>query len=399
MTDINTLSKSQLNELTREQLLEIVLSLKEQQPAEEKERKKKKKQGKKDFDITKYPKRLVALRIAYIGFNYQGFASQLNCDNTVEAKILKALVQVKLIADTNPSPYSRCGRTDSGVSALGQVIALELRTSTDDQKPLDYVKMVNGVLPDDIRVLSWSFVDDHFDARFDCLYRTYKYFFVREQLNIDAMRQAGQNFVGSHDFRNFCKINPAQVVSFLRKMLDVKIVRSDGQPDGDDPMAVFEIVICGYSFLWHQIRCMVAVLFLVGKELESPDVVKDLLDVENNPRKPQSTMASEFPLLLHDCVFENVKWISPKSSVEAIHELETHFYNAWKLYLIKAQLVKNMLLNAKETLIDTKASLVTITALKQENPNVIIQRGPKYIKLMDRKTGKSVEEKKAKLNK
>ncbi|KAL7617024.1 hypothetical protein Lser_V15G00158 [Lactuca serriola] len=30
--------------------------------------------------------------------------------------------------------------------------------------------------------------------------------------------------------------------------------------------------IKGSAFLWHQVRCMVAVLFLIGQGLESPDV-------------------------------------------------------------------------------------------------------------------------------
>jgi hypothetical protein len=59
------LHPDQIKELSREQLVEIVLSLK--QAKETKITKKKQ----KEFDMSKYPKRLVALRIAYIGFNYQ----------------------------------------------------------------------------------------------------------------------------------------------------------------------------------------------------------------------------------------------------------------------------------------------------------------------------------------
>lgn len=38
---------------------------------------------------------------------------------------------------------------------------------------------------------------------------------------------------------------------------------------------------------------MAAVLLLVGRGLESPDVVRRLLDVETNPLKPQYNMAPE----------------------------------------------------------------------------------------------------------
>ena len=38
---------------------------------------------------------------------------------------------------------------------------------------------------------------------------------------------------------------------------------------------------------------MAAVLLLVGRGLESPDIVRRLLDVEDTPSKPQYNMAPE----------------------------------------------------------------------------------------------------------
>jgi tRNA pseudouridine38/39 synthase len=69
----------------------------------------------------------------------------------------------------NFSEYSRCGRTDKGVSALGNVLAFKLRAPKIDPKKetkdFDYMKMVNGCLPPDIRVLSSAVVHDDFNAR------------------------------------------------------------------------------------------------------------------------------------------------------------------------------------------------------------------------------------------
>ena len=42
-----------------------------------------------------------------------------------------------------------------------------------------------------------------------------------------------------------------------------------------------------------QVRCMAAVLLLVGQGLEAPDVVASLLDINAYPRKPIYTLASE----------------------------------------------------------------------------------------------------------
>ena len=38
------------------------------------------------------------------------------------------------------------------------------------------------------------------------------------------------------------------------------------------PYEVYELTVVGLAFLWHQIRCMVSILFLVGNGLEKPEV-------------------------------------------------------------------------------------------------------------------------------
>jgi tRNA pseudouridine38/39 synthase len=56
---------------------------------------------------------------------------KLNDDNTVEAFIFKALHTMSLIKNPLPTEdYTRAGRTDKGVSAMGNVISLKLRSNT-----------------------------------------------------------------------------------------------------------------------------------------------------------------------------------------------------------------------------------------------------------------------------
>lgn len=74
----------------------------------------------------------VALKVCYLGFNYDGMACQNMNDNTIEEYIFKAMHTMSLIS--NPIPleeYTRAGRTDKGVSAMGNVIALPLRTNIE----------------------------------------------------------------------------------------------------------------------------------------------------------------------------------------------------------------------------------------------------------------------------
>lgn len=63
-------------------------------------------------------------------------------------------------------------------------------------------------------------------------------------------------------------------------------------------MKVFEFRIKSRAFLWHQIRCIMAVLFLIGRKLEAPEVISDLLDIGKTSAKPMYQIASEVKLLL-----------------------------------------------------------------------------------------------------
>lgn len=91
------------------------------QKGEQNRPKGKKRGSERPFDFSAHPRRHVALRLAYLGWQYQGFAVQENTDNTVEARLFEALLKTKLIKDRQTSNYHRCGRTDKGVSAFSQV--------------------------------------------------------------------------------------------------------------------------------------------------------------------------------------------------------------------------------------------------------------------------------------
>jgi tRNA pseudouridine38/39 synthase len=56
---------------------------------------------------------------------------------------------------------------------------------------------------------------------------------------------------------------------------------------------VYSLVVRGTAFLYHQVRCMAAVLLMVGRRQEAPGIVAQLLDVGACARKPQYNMASE----------------------------------------------------------------------------------------------------------
>ncbi|KAF1969246.1 pseudouridine synthase [Bimuria novae-zelandiae CBS 107.79] len=361
------------------------------------------KQPPKAFDASRYSTRLIALKFAYLGQRYNGLEHHANNTTplpTIEEELWKALVKTRLIsptprgggedetykrldkkmfdkwdrdgADVNweGCEYSKCGRTDRGVSAFGQVIGIRVRSNRRKPKPvqddimedatspaeaeveekpfdelkdeLPYIQLLNRVLPPDIRIYAWCpNPPPNFSARFSCKERRYKYFFtnpcfapvpgtsglyhdaasptpMREGwLDISKMREACKLLGGLHDFRNFCKIDASkQLSNFSRRIFHASIEEVSPlavptflshtaiqNPSTGEPPKMYAFVLHGSAFLWHQVRSIVAILFLIGQRLEAPELVTELMDIEKNPTRPKYEMASDAPLVLWDCIF------------------------------------------------------------------------------------------------
>ncbi len=384
------------------------------------------------------------MKFAYLGQRYNGYEYHANNKTplpTVEEALWKALSKAKLIFPVGGKDggdggkgegevnwegcgYSKCGRTDRGVSAFGQVVGIRVRSnrplggdgvesrgelgdgengveegnnrqgtdgveldapneviSTEDsssatledphsesplfdhiQDEIPYPQILNRILPEDIRILAWCPTPPpSFSARFNCKERRYRYFFTQPAfapipgsaglkttiedgqarrregwLDIRAMREAAKSFEGLHDFRNFCKVDPGkQITNFERRIFYADIEEVDprhglvgyvGRPgfgpfgnsrsplpnatkgSKDDEITtprIYTFTVHGSAFLWHQVRCMVAVLFLIGQGLEPPSLVSALLDIKANPARPMYEMANDAPLVLWDCIFPN----------------------------------------------------------------------------------------------
>jgi len=224
-------------------------------------------------------------------------------------------------------------------------------TQDTESEEVRYVYILNRVLPPDIRVLAWCPVDPAFTARFSCTSRTYKYFFPRGNLNLTAMKEAATALVGEHDFRNLCKMDVGNgVVTFRRYITAVDLTvgfdKRTGDDDDDDDdgdgYEICELTITGQAFLWHQIRCIVTVLFLTGQGRENPAIVSELLDVERHPRKPQYAMAAEFPLILFDCAYDNddIEW---RRDADSDADTVRSFQAVWTRHRIRAAMLRRMM--------------------------------------------------------
>lgn len=88
----------------------------------------------REFNFSAYPTRKIALKFSYAGSGFGGLAWQEGPTPlpTVEGELFAALVKARLVdpeGGLEGCGWERCGRTDRGVSAAGQVVSLYLRSS------------------------------------------------------------------------------------------------------------------------------------------------------------------------------------------------------------------------------------------------------------------------------
>ncbi|CDU17491.1 tRNA pseudouridine(38-40) synthase [Plasmodium yoelii 17X] len=237
---------------------------------------------------------------SYIGIGFNGSAYQKDNNNTVENKLIERLQQLDLISDSNCS-FSRVSRTDKGVSARMNALTIRLKIKYPHLSisiiEKIYLKELNKKLKN-IQIIHIQCVPNNFDARLNCIQRTYVYFFINKNYNIAKMNEAAKIFLGEHDFSNFCKKRKNNT-SFIRTIHKFEIKNIDQN--------FYYFKIKGTSFLYNQIRHMVAALFLVGKgQLDEQDI-KTML--ENNSIKNKNyKIADECGLLLYSFKFSDINF-------------------------------------------------------------------------------------------
>ncbi len=215
----------------------------------------------------------VAFKHTYFGWNFHGNQYQPHL-RTVDGEIFRALR--KMGVDPENGNYRVAGRTDAGVSALGNVFAINLESF----EPW-IVNAINANLPEDITVWGYAVVDENFNPR-KARSRVYRYVMLDEGFDLDAMREAAELLKGKHDFSGFAKgCRPC-----IRE-----IFTSEIEIHGDFLVYTIE----GNAFAWNMVRKIVTALKIAGKEGNS-EIVERILKGDRIPLTP----ASPFGLILMD---------------------------------------------------------------------------------------------------
>lgn len=243
------------------------------------------------------------LEIEYEGTRYRGWQQQHNA-KTIQGELNKVAYQlfsgkVKIIG---------AGRTDAGVHAIEQIAHLNVSELKQDVRPKQIQYGFNDLLPHDINILKVSNTSENFHALHDTVARQYLYqistrrtafaknfvWWVKDELDVDAMAEAAKVFVGRRDFSSF-----AQKDETKKQSTKVTVENSEIFLDAD--MICFRIK--ANYFLWKMVRRLVGSLVEVGRGNLSDTSLKRML--KHNTNAPAKFTAPPSGLFLEKVYYKS----------------------------------------------------------------------------------------------
>jgi len=242
----------------------------------------------------------VALKFAYNGQNFYGYARQPNL-KTAEGEVIKTLIKHGFIEDTKDSYFRSASRTDKGVSALCNVVAFN--TSFTSKKILDNLIPETG----DILFYASVEVDDDFNPR-HAKTRVYRYYLKHSDIDINKVTETLSLFTGVHDFSNFARVE--EFKDPIRKIDNIAVSKLDDF-----------LIIDFYApnFLWNQIRRIISAVKKVGAgKIEKQEVLEALFNPDKNA---DFNVASAHQLILKN-IFYNFDFEYSSDYLSNLNELE-----------------------------------------------------------------------------
>jgi tRNA pseudouridine38-40 synthase len=235
---------------------------------------------------------VTALTVAYDGSAFAGFARQ-DGPETVQGRLEDALRTVL----RREVVLACAGRTDAGVHALGQVVSFESAPGDPDDASL--LRSVNALAGTRIVVTGVRRASPGFDARHSATAREYRYrivtgpvpplflagraWWVKDRLDLDAMREGAERLLGEHDFRSFCVTASAEG---RRTVRDIDVLEIAQTVEMGEQCVVVRVV--GRSFLHSMVRIIVGTLVEVGRGRRPAPWVADALEARDRAAAGQT---------------------------------------------------------------------------------------------------------------
>lgn len=189
------------------------------------------------------------------------------------------------------SSIAGASRTDAGVHAAGQSVSA---TYSKDISPEKLFCALNGVLPEDVRIVSARTMPDDFHATRDAIGKHYVYtlyrapvdapctrhihWWIRHELDVPAMNTAIQYLIGTRDFAGIYVQSRNQEQSTVRTV-DTIYIQSD--------VPVMRIHVFGRSFMYKMVRSLTGILYAVGRGRCVPEDIPDILNGDPSARRSQ----------------------------------------------------------------------------------------------------------------
>ena len=202
--------------------------------------------------------------ISFYGARFKGWAKQTG-QSTVEGKLERVF---RFVLGHDDFTLIGSSRTDSGVSCRSGFVQIFLREKVDLESLL---ADLNQSLGGEIVLSSVVEIPRDFNLIQSVERKTYRYFFSDSQdfhpfasafltkvSEINALEQMQENarmYVGSHDFRAFCKVSENKT-DYVREVLEAKVFLTNDFFGGFIPEKVLCFEVTGRGFLYHQVRKM-----------------------------------------------------------------------------------------------------------------------------------------------
>ncbi len=247
--------------------------------------------------------------LSYDGFNYHGWQVQKH-HNTIEAELENAIATVigKVVR------VFGAGRTDAKVHALNQTASF---FSDINFSPEKWRLALNAVLPTSIVIKCVQEVPSDFHARHSSTAKLYRYliynkpyptpfathysWWIRKPLDLVAMQQAAQSFIGEHDFSAF-RSSQCSSPSPVKSIHQLTIYPLNTSA------ASLCIEIKANSFLQHMVRIIVGTLVAVGEHRFHPDSILSILTSKD--RRQSGKTAPPYGLYVLQVEYDNhdIQW-------------------------------------------------------------------------------------------
>ncbi|KFD46984.1 hypothetical protein M514_12114, partial [Trichuris suis] len=295
------------------------------------------------------------LSFSYLGSRFAG--SQFQPDNVTVQGVLESVLGMVFMSPLDKEPRLRISsRTDSGVHALMNTATFDVELEKEYEP--NYLKAAMNTLlcklEMEIRVLDCRTVSLGFDARRHARERTYLYrlavlkdsfdrdedyvanspehqlpileyqrvWALRSNFDIQRFRSAAETFIGWHNFASFmskCKTRQGElVVDTERTVKHIGIQL--GRPLLDrtdcpfsDRFNFFDVTIVSKSFLYNQIRRMMACLVATANSRMEMKDIKWLLENPNpaNYSKYNLRKAPSAGLFLKNIHYDESDFLNP----------------------------------------------------------------------------------------